>query len=177
MLIGPEEMLAAAVLLGGHGGVSGGANLFPGLYVELYEAASSGDLATSDGCTAGDADLDEALHSRQLRHGDHQSPEIRTVIARRLPRYDGRAIQSPRGFRARPRRNMFWPSWLIRARALCRQDAVTSESRRTARRIPARFASGQRLCVPRRLTARFFKADNASRQTIRLTDLFRGVLQ
>ena len=46
MLIGPEEMLAAAVLLGGHGGVSGGANLFPRLYVELYEAASSGDLAT-----------------------------------------------------------------------------------------------------------------------------------
>lgn len=39
LLIGPEELLADAVLTGGHGGVSGGANLFPGLYVRLYEAA------------------------------------------------------------------------------------------------------------------------------------------
>ncbi|MBN2476440.1 MAG: dihydrodipicolinate synthase family protein [Pirellulales bacterium] len=39
LLIGPEELLAEAVLLGGHGGVCGGANLSPKLYVGLYEAA------------------------------------------------------------------------------------------------------------------------------------------
>ncbi len=39
LLIGPEELLAEGVLLGGHGGVCGGANLCPRLYVELYEAA------------------------------------------------------------------------------------------------------------------------------------------
>jgi 4-hydroxy-tetrahydrodipicolinate synthase len=39
LLIGPEELLAESVLLGGHGGVCGGANLFPKLYVDLYEAA------------------------------------------------------------------------------------------------------------------------------------------
>jgi len=45
LLIGPEELLAEAVLLGAHGGVSGGANLCPRLYVELYQAASRSDLA------------------------------------------------------------------------------------------------------------------------------------
>lgn len=44
LLVGPEELLAESVLLGGHGGVSGGANVFPRLFVALYEAARSGDL-------------------------------------------------------------------------------------------------------------------------------------
>jgi 4-hydroxy-tetrahydrodipicolinate synthase len=45
LLMGPEELLAEAVLLGAHGGVCGGANLLPRLYVDLYEAARSRDLA------------------------------------------------------------------------------------------------------------------------------------
>lgn len=45
LLIGPDELLGEAVLLGGHGGMCGGANLAPRLYVELYEAASRSDLA------------------------------------------------------------------------------------------------------------------------------------
>jgi 4-hydroxy-tetrahydrodipicolinate synthase len=45
VLMGPEELLAESVLLGGHGGVNGGANLRPRLYVELYQAAARGDLA------------------------------------------------------------------------------------------------------------------------------------
>lgn len=44
VLMGPEELLAESVLMGGRGGVCGGANLHPRLYVELYEAAVSGDL-------------------------------------------------------------------------------------------------------------------------------------
>jgi 4-hydroxy-tetrahydrodipicolinate synthase len=44
LLVGPEELLGEAVLFGGQGGVCGGANLFPRLYVELYEAARRGDL-------------------------------------------------------------------------------------------------------------------------------------
>jgi 4-hydroxy-tetrahydrodipicolinate synthase len=43
MFIGPEELLAEAVLAGGHGGVNGGANIFPRLYVNLYEAAVNKD--------------------------------------------------------------------------------------------------------------------------------------
>ncbi len=45
LLIGPEELLFDAVLAGGHGGVNGGANVFPGLYVKLFEAARAGDVA------------------------------------------------------------------------------------------------------------------------------------
>lgn len=44
LLVGPEEIMAATVLSGGHGGVNGGANMFPRLYVDLYEAAVAGDL-------------------------------------------------------------------------------------------------------------------------------------
>ncbi|MHB1034639.1 MAG: dihydrodipicolinate synthase family protein [Pirellulales bacterium] len=44
LLVGPEELLAESVLLGGDGGVCGGANLFPRLYVGLYEAVRKGDL-------------------------------------------------------------------------------------------------------------------------------------
>lgn len=38
LFIGPEEILADILDMGGHGGVSGGGNLFPKLYVSLYEA-------------------------------------------------------------------------------------------------------------------------------------------
>lgn len=43
ILNGPEQMLAEAVGMGAHGGVCGGANLYPRLYVRLYEAARDGD--------------------------------------------------------------------------------------------------------------------------------------
>lgn len=44
LLMGPEELMAESVLMGGHGGISGGSNLFPELYVSLYEAAVTEDL-------------------------------------------------------------------------------------------------------------------------------------
>jgi len=49
VLIGPEHLLAQAVTLGGQGGVNGGANLCPRLFVDLYEAARQGntDLVAS----------------------------------------------------------------------------------------------------------------------------------
>ena len=43
LLMGPEELLPDAVLAGGHGGVNGGANLWPRLYVDLHQAARAGD--------------------------------------------------------------------------------------------------------------------------------------
>jgi 4-hydroxy-tetrahydrodipicolinate synthase len=45
VLIGPEELLAESVLFGGGGGIPGGANVFPELYVEIYEAAERHDLS------------------------------------------------------------------------------------------------------------------------------------
>lgn len=43
---GIDTLIAQAVYLGAHGGVAGGANLFPRVYVRLYEAARSGDTVT-----------------------------------------------------------------------------------------------------------------------------------
>lgn len=45
MLVGPEEMTGQCVLMGGHGGINGGANLFPELYVNMYQAAKSHNIA------------------------------------------------------------------------------------------------------------------------------------
>lgn len=44
LLVGPEELLGESVLLGGHGGINGGANFYPKLYVQLYDAATRRDL-------------------------------------------------------------------------------------------------------------------------------------
>lgn len=43
VLVGPEEILVETMNMGGHGGVSGGANLFPSLYVKLFEAVEYQD--------------------------------------------------------------------------------------------------------------------------------------
>ena len=50
LFIGPEEQTAQAVLLGGAGGVNGGANMFPELYVKSYNAAVAGDIETLKKC-------------------------------------------------------------------------------------------------------------------------------
>ena len=46
VLVGPECLLVEAVQNGAQGGVNGGANVWPQLLVQLYEAAISGDAAT-----------------------------------------------------------------------------------------------------------------------------------
>jgi 4-hydroxy-tetrahydrodipicolinate synthase len=44
LFVGPEEITAETVLMGGDGGVNGGANLFPQLYVALYQASLDRDF-------------------------------------------------------------------------------------------------------------------------------------
>ena len=44
LLVGPDDLLAEAVLMGAHGGMAGGSNVWPRLFVALYEAAAAGDL-------------------------------------------------------------------------------------------------------------------------------------
>lgn len=51
ILIGPEALLPEAMKLGGDGGVAGGANAYPRLFVECYKA-----------CVDGDADRIAATH-------------------------------------------------------------------------------------------------------------------
>lgn len=45
IMMGPEAMLPEAMALGADGGVSGGANIYPKLFVACYEAARDGDEA------------------------------------------------------------------------------------------------------------------------------------
>lgn len=44
LLVGPDDLFAEAVLMGAHGGMAGGSNVWPRLFVALYEAAEAGDL-------------------------------------------------------------------------------------------------------------------------------------
>jgi dihydrodipicolinate synthase/N-acetylneuraminate lyase len=45
LLMGPEELLVEAMRIGAHGGVCGGSNVFPELFVKLYQAARDGRRA------------------------------------------------------------------------------------------------------------------------------------
>jgi dihydrodipicolinate synthase/N-acetylneuraminate lyase len=68
LLIGPEELLAESVLLGGHGGVCGGANLCPRLYVDLYEAAEARQFDRAAALHAQVMQISSTLY-RVGRHG------------------------------------------------------------------------------------------------------------
>ena len=50
LLVGQERLVAEATALGGDGGVTGGANVLPQLFVRLYEAARAGLAEISAGC-------------------------------------------------------------------------------------------------------------------------------
>ena len=52
LFVGPEELLGEAVLFGADGGIPGGANLNPGLFVAMYQAALAGDVAEMRRCQA-----------------------------------------------------------------------------------------------------------------------------
>lgn len=45
ILVGPEPIMPEVLRLGAHGGVNGGANIFPALYVSMVDAATRGDQA------------------------------------------------------------------------------------------------------------------------------------
>jgi 2-dehydro-3-deoxy-D-pentonate aldolase len=43
IFVGPENLLVKTLLAGGHGGISGGANVFPQVYASLYDAFRAGN--------------------------------------------------------------------------------------------------------------------------------------
>lgn len=63
LFVGPEEQTAQAVLLGGAGGVNGGANMFPELYVKSYNAAEAGDLETVRKCQKAILHISTAIYN------------------------------------------------------------------------------------------------------------------
>lgn len=48
LLMGPEELMGAAMMAGATGGVNGGSNIYPRLYVALYKAAARRDWAEAE---------------------------------------------------------------------------------------------------------------------------------
>ena len=46
LYVGPEELTGESVVMGADGGVNGGANIFPELYVQMYYAACNRDVNT-----------------------------------------------------------------------------------------------------------------------------------
>jgi dihydrodipicolinate synthase/N-acetylneuraminate lyase len=75
LLIGPEEKLFDSLQLGGLGGVSGGANLFPKLYVKLCEAYRSGDRTRAQELQ----DQIQRVSSSLYRIGRHSSSIIKGI--------------------------------------------------------------------------------------------------
>jgi len=123
LLMGPEELLGEAILSGAHGGVAGGANLAPELYVGLYRAAARGDLECVRQLHARVMQLAQAIYSvatggagvtrglktalwclgvcsdRPAEPFDRLGPERRETIRRRLAALEqevlGRQVESP----------------------------------------------------------------------------------
>lgn len=48
VLVGPEHLLLETMRRGGDGGVNGGANFYPRLFVDLYQAVQTGDQARAE---------------------------------------------------------------------------------------------------------------------------------
>jgi 4-hydroxy-tetrahydrodipicolinate synthase len=48
VFVGPEHLLVESVQRGGDGGVNGGANFYPQLFVELFQAVKTGDAARAE---------------------------------------------------------------------------------------------------------------------------------
>ena len=76
IFIGPEELLGEAVLFGADGGICGGANLNPALYVSMYNAAKEGKVSFMRRLQA------EIYEQRRLYSiGHHQSCIIKGIKA------------------------------------------------------------------------------------------------
>jgi 4-hydroxy-tetrahydrodipicolinate synthase len=67
LLVGPDELLAEAVLMGAHGGMAGGSNVWPRLFVALYEAAAAHDVSRTTALQRLALQLDNAVY-RSAQH-------------------------------------------------------------------------------------------------------------
>jgi 4-hydroxy-tetrahydrodipicolinate synthase len=75
VFVGPEERLGDALRMGAVGGVPGGANICPELYVGLYEAAVAGDWPRVDALQERILEVSRALY----RLGSHASSYLKGV--------------------------------------------------------------------------------------------------
>ena len=80
LFVGPEEMMASVVLMGANGGLTGGANLYPELFVSLYNAAAAKDLQKVAELQEKVMPVGEALYSIG-RFGSSYIKGIKTALA------------------------------------------------------------------------------------------------
>ena len=80
LFVGPEEMMASVVLMGANGGVTGGSNLYPELFVSLYNAAAAKDLQKVAELQEKVMPVGEALYSIG-RFGSSYIKGIKTALA------------------------------------------------------------------------------------------------
>jgi len=63
LFVGPEELLVESLARGAHGGVNGGANMFPQLYAEMYNAAVTGQTARAEELQAIVQQISETIYA------------------------------------------------------------------------------------------------------------------
>lgn len=80
VLMGPEHLLVDALRLGGDGGVAGGANVCPALFVQLYEAHRIGD-ETRLRARKTEVDLLQGIYGVG-KYGAHYINATKTALAR-----------------------------------------------------------------------------------------------
>jgi 4-hydroxy-tetrahydrodipicolinate synthase len=73
LLVGPDDLLAEAVLMGAHGGMAGGSNVWPRLFVALYEAAVAHDVGRISALHQQAVQFDNAVY----RSADHATNPLR----------------------------------------------------------------------------------------------------
>jgi 4-hydroxy-tetrahydrodipicolinate synthase len=73
LLVGPDDLLAEAVLMGAHGGMAGGSNVWPRLFVALYEAAVAQDVSRISALHQQAVQFDNAVY----RSADHATNPLR----------------------------------------------------------------------------------------------------
>lgn len=75
LIAGSEMFIPETILNGGHGAVPGGANIFPSLFVELYDASVNGDTERIDYLRGKMVEIEEKIYNV----GAHSSKYIKTI--------------------------------------------------------------------------------------------------
>jgi dihydrodipicolinate synthase/N-acetylneuraminate lyase len=80
LLVGPDELLAEAVLMGAHGGMAGGSNVWPRLFVALYEAAAAHDVSRTVALQRLAMQFDNAVY-RSARHSSNPLRGLKCALS------------------------------------------------------------------------------------------------
>jgi len=75
VIAGTEMFIPETIKNGGHGAVPGGANIFPSLFVELYNASVNGDTEKIDYLRSKMVEIEEKIYNV----GAHSSKYIKTI--------------------------------------------------------------------------------------------------